>query len=147
MNYKIVSAVLATAMLLTCGGCAKKKGKDISGKYTGSVSVSGENRSLGIRSFDAELPVYLKIDDENSFVLTLGFKELKKDLNKVVDDIEAGGVYVVKDLTITGADTYEGTVEFVDGEYVFSGDIDFTATLEDGTLQAAGLLGADIEFT
>lgn len=148
MNNKIVCFVLAAILAVFCfAGCGRNKTPDIAGKYEGTLAISGENRGLGIKGFDAEMPVYLKIDKENNFTLELGFKELNKDLNKVVDDIEGDGVYIVKDVSILGNDTYEGTVEYIDGEFVFSGDIDFTADFEDGTLTASDLFGAKtLEF-
>lgn len=140
MNYKALCAGLSTVLLLTSAGCGKKPAA-IAGKYEASIPVTGSNSALGIREFDSSLPVYLTVGKDNTFSIDLGFKELKRDLNSVADSIERGGVLVVKDVTVTGSDHYEGTYEYKEGQFVFSGDVDFIVTVEDDTLLAESLFG------
>lgn len=155
MNYKALCVLLSAAMILPVTGCSfpqfqlgRQKAPVISGSYEGAVPVTGSQTDLGIGYFESSLPVYLDIAEDNTFKMELGLKELKKDLYDVADDIEADGVYIVKDVTVDGVDYYEGTVQHVDDQFVFSGEgIEFTAFYEDGVLTAEDLLGESfIEF-
>lgn len=140
MNYKVLCVVLSAAAAMSVASCGKKA-PAVAGNYEGAVPIIGENKSLGIKEFESSLPVYLSIGRDNTFQIDLGFRELKKDLNGVIKDIERDGVYTVKDITVSGTDHYEGTYEYKDGRFVFTGDIDFTMTYEDDVLQAENLFG------
>lgn len=146
MNNKVLCVAMSTVIALAATSCGQKA-PDIAGKYESEIAVSGGRSDIGISDFDSSLPVYLVVGKDNTFSIDLGFKELKKDLNKKADDIERGSVYIVKDITVTGTDHYEGTVEYKDGQFVFTGDLSFVATYEDGTLSADNLFGEkNLEF-
>lgn len=146
MNNKALCIALSASLALTVAGCGKKA-PDISGKYEGVIPVYVNNRDYGVKGTDAELPVYLVVGKDNTYTIDLGFRELTRDLYKVADDIEEGGEFIVKDVRVSGTDHYEGTVEYVDGKFVFSGDIDFVASADEKTLLADNLFGEKkIEF-
>ncbi len=147
MNYKAISVLLSVSVMLPLSGCIKtSKAPVISGSYEGAIPVSGSRTDLGIGYFESSLPVYLEIGEDNTFTMELDLRALKDELYDVADDIESGGVYVVKDVTVEGNDYYEGTVTYVDDHFEFSADeIEFDATIdEDGILTAEDFFGEDI---
>ncbi len=146
MNNKALCVAMSAVLVLTATSCGKKA-PDIAGKYEGEVIVVVENRDLGVRGTDAALPVYLVVGKDNTYSIDLGFRELNKDLNGIADSIEKNGEYIVKEVKVSGSDHYEGTIEYVDGQFVFAGDVDFVASYEDGTLRADSLFGEkNLEF-
>lgn len=145
---KALCSLLGMVLLISVTGCKEKK-NTIAGnfEYEASIPVVIENDTLGIKTTEASLPVYLYVGNDNTFTLDLDIKAFKKDLDFVADDIEKDGIYTVTDVVVLGNDHYEGTYEAQDDKYVFSGDIEFTITVEDNTISADSILGeTDLKF-
>lgn len=146
MSNKVLCALLCATTLLTAAGCGKKV-PEISGKYEAYVPVSVGNRDIGVRTVDATLPVFLNVGQDGTYTVSLGLRELKRDLNRVADKIERDGRYLVSDIEIKGEEEYEGAYEYKDGQYIFTGDMEFSATLDNGTLVIDSFLGEkNLEF-